>query len=145
MALIGISIHILVWEKLPEWGTWFNALIAKLPNPLQTLYKQWRCAYCAGFWIALALHATTGFWTIPALASLPDYWGPLAPLVGRFLDALASAILILAGVITLGAVGLPAMKSYMMKEEFMKSLAVADAKLHERSQRAKSLRSIDSV
>ena len=60
LALMGISLYILIWEKLPEWGTWFNALLAKLPQPLQTLYQQWRCAYCAGFWIALALHAVTG-------------------------------------------------------------------------------------
>ena len=128
LALIGISIHILVWEKLPEWGTWFNTLLAKLPGPLQTLYGQWRCAYCAGFWIALVLHAVTGFWTIPSLASLPAYWGPAAPLVGWFLDALATAALIVAGIITLRAVGLPAMKSYLMKEDFMKQIAAQDTK-----------------
>ncbi|MEX3011289.1 hypothetical protein [Hoeflea sp. TYP-13] len=125
LVLIGISIHILVWEKLPEWGTWFNTLLGKLPQPLQTLYAQWRCAYCAGFWIALALHAATGLWTIPALASLPGYWGPLSPFVGWFLDALASAALIVAGVITLRAIGLPAMKSYLMKDDFMKTVGAA--------------------
>ena len=126
LALIGISIHILVWEKLPEWGTWFTTLLAKLPAPLQTLYGQWRCAYCAGFWIALVLHAVTGLWTIPALASLPAYWGPLAPLIGWFLDALASAVLIVSGVVALRAVGLPAMKGYLFKADFMKQTAAQE-------------------
>lgn len=123
LALIGISIHILIWEKLPEWGTWFNALLAKLPQSLQTLYQQWRCAYCAGFWIALALHAITGLWTIPALATLPEFWGPFGPFIGWFLDALATAVLIVAGVVALRAVGLPAMHSYLMKADFMKKIA----------------------
>ncbi|MEM9104148.1 MAG: hypothetical protein AAGC96_00725 [Pseudomonadota bacterium] len=127
LALIGISIHILIWEKLPEWGTWFNALLAKLPQPLQTLYEQWRCAYCAGFWIALALHAITGFWTIPALAELPAFWGPFGPFIGWFLDALATAVLIVTGVVALRAVGLPAMEFYLKKADFMKKIAEQEA------------------
>jgi len=123
LALMGISVHILVWEKLPEWGTWFNTLLVKLPQPLQTLYQQWRCAYCAGFWIALALHAVTGFWTIPALALLPGYWGPFGPIVGWVLDALATAVLIVAGVLALRAVGLPAMQAYLMKADFLNKVA----------------------
>ena len=121
-ALLGIALHILIWEKLPEWGGWFNALLARLPAPLQTLYEQWRCPYCAGFWIGLALHAATGLWTLPALAELPAFWGAAAPALGWTLDALATATVILTGRIALEAVGLPAMKGFMMKGEFMKNL-----------------------
>ncbi|QMU56921.1 MAG: hypothetical protein GKR98_01065 [Boseongicola sp.] len=126
LALIGTAIHVLIWEKLPEWGTWFNTFIASLPRPLQTLYEQWRCPYCAGFWIALALHALTGLWTNQSLSALPPYLGPLATPTGWFLDALATATLILAGTIALKALGLPAMKAHLMKDEFMKS-AFGDA------------------
>ncbi|WP_136657535.1 hypothetical protein [Nitratireductor sp. XY-223] len=121
LVIIGVSVHLLIWEKLPEWGTWFNALLKSLPQPLQTLYEQWRCPYCAGFWIALALHGMTGFWTLPALAELPSYWGPLTPYIGWFLDALASAVLIAVGILIVNGLRLPAMKSYLMKEDFMKS------------------------
>ena len=121
LALIGVSVHLLICEKLPEWGTWFNAILATLPPPLRTLYEQWRCPYCAGFWIALVLHGMTGFWTIPALAELPGYWGPIAPYIGWFLDALASAVLITIGILIVNALRLPAMKTHLMKEEFMKS------------------------
>lgn len=126
LVLIGTAIHILIWEKLPEWGTWFNTLIAAMPSPLRSLYKQWHCPYCAGFWIALVLHGVTGFWTIPELATLPDYLGITAPLIGWILDALASATLIYVAIIGLRAIGLPAMKAHMMKEDFMKSAFKVD-------------------
>lgn len=126
LVLIGTAIHILIWEKLPEWGTWFNTLIAALPSPLRSLYKQWHCPYCAGFWIALVLHGVTGFWTIPELATLPDYLGITAPFIGWILDALATATLIYAAIIGLKAAGLPAMKAHMMKEDFMKSAFKVD-------------------
>lgn len=119
LMLMGTAIHILVWEKIPEWGTWFNTLLKKLPRPLQWLYEEWHCPYCAGFWISLALHGTTGMWTIPGLADLPAYLGPLAPVTAWFLDALATATLIYASIMILKAIGLPAMKAEMMKEEFM--------------------------
>jgi len=121
LALLGISLYILIWEKLPEWGNWFNAGLKLLPGPLQALYEQWRCPFCVGFWMALALHATTGIWTLPVLAELPSFWGPAAPVIGWILDALATATLIYAGKIALDAIGLPAMKGFMMKAEFMKS------------------------
>lgn len=121
-ALLGIALHILIWEKLPEWGGWFNAILSWLPAPLQTLYEQWRCPYCVGFWMGLALHAATGLWTLPALADLPVFWGVAAPAVGWSLDALATATLIYAGKTALEAIGLPAMKGFMMKGEFTKNL-----------------------
>ena len=128
LILIGTAIHILIWEKLPEWGTWFNTFIAALPGPLQTLYGQWRCAYCAGFWIALCLHGLTGIWTIPGLATLPGYLGVTAMPIGWFLDGLGTATLILTSVLTLKAIGLPAMKSHLMKEEFMKTVFAEEEK-----------------
>ncbi|MES0811191.1 hypothetical protein ABLO27_17015 [Roseibium sp. SCPC15] len=121
LMLMGTAIHILVWEKLPEWGTWFQSLLRLLPQPLQTLYEQWRCPYCAGFWIALVLHALTGLWTIPALAELPAYLGVLREPVAWLLDALATATLIYATVLTVKAIGLPAMRAHMLKEDFMKT------------------------
>ncbi|WP_377191740.1 hypothetical protein [Ruegeria meonggei] len=121
LVLMVTAIHILIWEKLPEWGTWFNRFIAALPRPLSSLYEQWHCPYCAGFWIALMLHGLTGFWTIPKLATLPKYLGVTAIPIGWTLDALASATLIYAAIIGLKAIGLPAMKAHMMKEDFMKS------------------------
>ncbi|MCZ4279615.1 hypothetical protein O4H49_02420 [Kiloniella laminariae] len=122
-ALVGFALYILIWEKLPEWGNWFNWILQRLPKPLQTLYAQWRCPYCVGFWMALALHGATGLWTLPALANLPGFWGSAAPLVGWFLDALATATLILICKLTLEAIGLPAMKAHSMRQEFMRKMA----------------------
>ena len=120
-ALLGISLYILIWEKLPEWGTWFNAGLGRLPAPLRTLYQQWRCPYCVGFWMGLALHAATGQWTLAALGELPSYWGIAAPTLGWILDALATATLIYVGKIAVDALGLPAMKAFMMKDKFARS------------------------
>lgn len=120
LTLIGAAIHILIWQKLPEWGSWFNALLAKLPRPLQTLYSQWHCAYCAGFWIALVLHALTGFWSIPALADLVGTMRGFGMPLAWFLDGLASAMLIYLTVLATKAIGLPAMKAHLMSKDFMK-------------------------
>ncbi|WP_020591648.1 hypothetical protein [Kiloniella laminariae] len=122
-ALIGFAFYILIWDKLPEWGSWFNWTLQRLPKPLQSLYAQWRCPYCVGFWMALALHGATGLWTLPALADLPGFWGAAAPFVGWFFDALATATLILIFKLSLEAIGLPAMKAHSMRQEFKKSLA----------------------
>ncbi len=119
--ILGISIHALIWEHLPMWGTWFTRLLGRLPKPLQSLYEQWHCPYCAGFWIGISLHAATGNWTLPLLADMPAFWGPAGLPAAWFLDGLASAILIKTGVLMLNAVGLPAIKGYQLKTEFMKS------------------------
>lgn len=116
LALMGLAMHILFWDKLPNWGTWFNKLIAALPQPLQTLYRQWNCSYCAGFWIALFLHALTGFWTIPALAVPPEYMSVLGIPTNWFLDALATATLIYAGTMGLKALGLPVLQARLTRE-----------------------------
>lgn len=121
LTLLGTAIHILIWEKLPEWGTWFKTLISLPPSPLRTLYEQWHCPFCAGFWIALALHWMTGFWTIPELNELSTRLGTVGTPVAWILDALATATLIYTAIIALKAAGLPAMKAHMMKEDFLTS------------------------
>ncbi|WP_417769633.1 hypothetical protein [Stappia sp.] len=120
-ALIGAAIHMLFWEKLPEWGTWFNRLVAALPAPLRTLYAQWRCPYCAGFWIALCLHGATSLSTLTALDALPAFWGELATPLGWFLDALVTAMLIQFTVLAVGGIRLPAMHAVLLRKEFMKA------------------------
>lgn len=84
--ILGVSIHMLFYQHLPYWGTWFNRILALLPRPLQTLYQQWDCPYCAGFWIGLVLHGITGNWLFPIFADLP-------PVIGWFFDGLAFAVL----------------------------------------------------
>ena len=105
VALIGLAVHLLFWDKLPNWGSWFTSLIASLPKPIRTLYDQWRCSYCAGFWIALALHALTGIWTVSKLAEMPEYLGVLGSPIAWFLDAIATATLIFIGAKILAAIG----------------------------------------
>jgi len=122
LALMGLSIYILFWEKLPEWGTWFNWLVERLPAPLAYLYVAWRCPYCFGFWVALALHAMTGLYTLPELANMPDYMGVTAQPLAWFLDALATAPLILVGKLGIDAIAAPAIKGHAMKVEFKKSM-----------------------
>ena len=136
IALLGLALYLLVWEKLPDWGTWFNRGLARLPRPLQTLYEQWGCAYCVGFWLALALHGITGLWTLPVLAEMPAYWtgappgaagggaaagglvGWLALLTAWFLDGLAGATLIYVAKNALDAIRLPAMRANMMRPDY---------------------------
>ncbi len=122
LIIIGLAIHGLIWEHLPHWGTWFTRFIKMLPQPLQTLYDQWRCPFCAGFWIALGLHALTGFWTLPMLELLAATMGPAGPILAWFLDALATAILIKLGTLAIFALSLPAMKAHQMKAEFLASM-----------------------
>jgi len=121
LALMGLAIYMLIWEKLPDWGNWFNAIVASLPGPLAYLYEAWRCPYCFGFWIALALHALTGIQTIPALSQMPDYLGGAGPYIGWFLDALATAVLITFGKLSFSAIAVPAIKGHQMTIEFRKA------------------------
>ena len=123
LALMGLAIHILIWDKLPEWREWFPKLIAALPRPLRSLYEGWRCPYCFGFWISLALHAATGISTLPALSKMPAYWGPVGEPVAWLLDALATATLIYFGSHALGTLSWGAAKGYFAKQEFLASFA----------------------
>ena len=116
LAVMGLALHLLFWDKLPNWGSWFRAIIEAMPARLQTLYGQWNCAYCAGFWIALVLHAVTGLWTIPALAAPPGYTGLLGLPVAWFLDALATGTLIYVATMGLKALGLPILRARLLRE-----------------------------
>ncbi|WP_341502728.1 hypothetical protein [Gallaecimonas sp. GXIMD4217] len=125
LTLMGLSLYLLIWEKLPDWGSWFNRLVAALPRPLAYLYQAWRCPYCFGFWAALALHGLTGHWTLPALAESPAYLGPAGPAIAWFLDALATALLIMAGKLMLSAIAVPAIKGHQMTEQFRAAMKEA--------------------
>ncbi len=125
LALLGLSLHILLWEKLPDWGNWFNTIIKHLPKPLAYLYEAWRCPFCFGFWAALALHCLTGVHTLPALdamsAAMIDNLGQGAIVSSYFLDALATATLIMIGQLSLNALAVPAIKGHQMTMEFKQS------------------------
>ncbi|MDE1463678.1 hypothetical protein [Spartinivicinus poritis] len=118
LALMGLAIYILLWEKLPDWGEWFNWIIDRLPKPLSYLYEAWHCPYCFGFWISLFLHGITGIQTIPDLATMPVYLGGAGVAIGWFLDALATATLIMLGHLLLNAIAVPAIKGHQMTTEF---------------------------
>lgn len=119
LALMGLSIYILFWEKLPDWGNGFNWIIQRLPRPLAYLYEAWRCPYCFGFWIALALHGITGLQTIPALETMQTSMGGVA--MAWILDALATATIIMFSQLCINATAVPAIKGYQMTMEFRKS------------------------
>ncbi|ABC29267.1 hypothetical protein HCH_02460 [Hahella chejuensis KCTC 2396] len=122
-ALVGLGIYLLLWEKLPDWGTWFNRFIASLPRPLVKLYEDWRCPYCSGFWIALALHGLTGMTTLGAAFHPPFEAAWLTTPTLWFLDALATATLILFGKLMLNALSGPALKGHQMTMEFKQARA----------------------
>ncbi|WP_281557567.1 hypothetical protein [Thalassomonas sp. RHCl1] len=123
LALMGIALHTLFWEKLPDWGTWFNSIIKHLPAPLAYLYEAWRCPFCFGFWCALALHAITDIFTINALSVMPEFLGSLGMPLAWLLDALATATLIMFGHLILCALAAPAIKGYQMKETFRQNMS----------------------
>ena len=125
LALMGLSIYILIWEKLPDWGNWFNRLVALLPRPLAYLYEAWHCPYCFGFWIALLLHAVTGIQTIPELVNVPEHIGTGGQAIALFLDALATATLIMFGQLCINAIAVPAIKGYQMTMEFRQARSSA--------------------
>ena len=121
LALMGLSIYILFWEKLPDWGNWFNWIVERLPKPLAYLYQAWHCPYCFGFWVSLALHGVTGLQTIPALATMPSGLGVAGIVIAWILDALATATLIMFGQLCINAIEVPAIKGYQMTMEFRQS------------------------
>lgn len=121
LALMGLSIYILFWEKLPDWGNGFNWIIQRLPRPLAYLYEAWRCPYCFGFWIALALHGITGLQTIPALGTMNTSMGMGGVAIAWILDALATATIIMFAQLCINAIAVPAIKGYQMTMEFRKS------------------------
>lgn len=122
LALMGLAIHTLIWEKLPDWGNWFNWIIKRLPAPLAYLYDAWRCPYCFGFWIAILLQSLTGIYTIEALQTMPDdLWGLATP-IAICLDALATAMLIMLGSLLKSAISGPAIKGHRLTMEFRQAM-----------------------
>lgn len=119
--LLGVAVHMLFWEHLPHWGSWFMRGVGMLPKPVQTLYEQWRCPYCAGFWIGLVIHAVTGRWLFEAFAEMPTYWDGLGVPLGWFLDALVFAVLTKLGVLVVTAIGWPAIRGHKEKQAFLES------------------------
>lgn len=99
IVLVSLSLYVLLWEKLPDWGDWFNNIIAKLPRPLAYLYRVWRCPYCFGFWAALTLHYLTGSYTLLVVHNMPESLGLFGVALAWFLDALAAALLIMLSAI----------------------------------------------
>ncbi|WP_205619182.1 hypothetical protein [Christiangramia echinicola] len=130
LALMGLAIHIFIWNKLPDWGTWFPKMIKLLPKPLQKLYEGWQCPYCFGFWVALALHWLTGIQTLPALSNLANS-GIVGLPVAWFLDALATATLIYFGSHILGTLSWGAAKGYFATQEFKASFTNKEDKQNE--------------
>ena len=128
LVIMGYAIYLLFWEKLPEWGTLFNRIIASLPKPLQKLYADWRCPYCSGFWIALTLHALTGLETLPALSNMPAYLGLAGLPLAWFLDALATAALVLVAHLAINALAGPAIQGHKLKAEFIATMTEANDK-----------------
>lgn len=65
------------------------------------------------------MHAATGQWLFDAFAALPDFWGVARTPLGWFLDALVFASLTKLGVLTVHAIGLPALKGHKAKMAFL--------------------------
>ncbi|MCG7536901.1 hypothetical protein [Pseudoalteromonas sp. OOF1S-7] len=127
LVLMGLSIHVLVWEKLPDWGTWFNKLVERLPAPLAYLYTAWHCPYCFGFWVALTLQLLTGVYTLPELATLTETFGLAGTIMTMSLDALATALLIMVGSLALKALALPAIKGFELTQSFKAGMSQAQS------------------
>jgi hypothetical protein len=129
LALMGLSIYLLLWEKLPDWGNWFNTIIKHLPKPLAYLYEAWRCPFCFGFWASLLLHWLTGITTLSALEpmfvlgteSAAVTQDLIACAIAWFLDAIATATLIMLAQLCLNALAVPAIKGYQMTMAFRQS------------------------
>lgn len=120
LALIGYALYVLIWEKLPEWGQWFNWIIARLPAPLAYLYEAWRCPYCFGFWAALSAYFLTGIHTMPSLFVEPtNIW---LTSIYIFLDALVTALIILIMKLAQSAIAGPAIKGHQLTEEFKRKM-----------------------
>lgn len=120
LILMGSALHVLVWEKLPDWGNWFNWLVARLPRPLAYLYESWHCAFCFGFWAGLGLHALVGVYTLPQLANMPSYLGVLGTPIAWFLDALVTALIMVIISLLMKAISGPALAGHKAMMEFRK-------------------------
>lgn len=118
LILMGLALHVLVWEKLPDWDNWFNWLVARLPKPLAYLYESWHCAFCFGFWAGLGLHGLVGIYTLPQLATMPSYLGLFATPIAWFMDALVTALIMVIFSLMMKALSGPALTGHKAMMEF---------------------------
>ena len=89
VPLITLAVWFFLTKKIPTWPGfgWLDSL----PGPLGWVWDGWKaCAFCGGFWIAMAVRAATGLQTLPALYEAPS-------LIDWICDAFATAILALFG------------------------------------------------
>jgi len=122
LTLLGLALYTLIWEKLPDWGNWFNWIIERLPRPLAYLYEAWRCPFCFGFWAALTLHALTGLTTVSGLDNLAGSLSSFGIGLAWFLDALATAMLIMILQLGINALSGPAINGFRMTKEFRQTM-----------------------
>lgn len=118
IVLVALALHILIWEKLPHWGSWFNRILHAMPGPVQALYEGWRCPYCFGFWAALTGHVITQIPTLPLFVESLEPYGAAGLASSYFFDALASAVIIQVGKLSISALGWPAIKGEQASVEF---------------------------
>lgn len=120
VVLLVWSCHMLLWEKLPEWGTWFNHMIARLPAPLAYLYQAWHCPYCFGFWAALSVHLITGESTFSW--AMAEQSSVLLLMLSWVCDALVTAVLVMLISVVYSALSGPAVRGFQLTQEFKASM-----------------------
>lgn len=119
LPLMALALYLLIWEKLPHWGSWFNGLLERSPGWLQYLYQAWRCPYCFGFWACLLLSVLTERQLFLHPAEAPAWLGYLAQPLYRFLDALAAATLVMLGNLILKALAGPAIRGHQVQQQWL--------------------------
>ena len=119
-SLIALSVYILIWDKLPYWGNWFNYCLSRCPAWLQALYDQWRCPFCVGFWLAGFVHLTVGIWTVGDLEA-SSYLSRPAFAFNIFLDCLSCATLVYAGNLLLNVLLSSTIRGHEIRIDYMKS------------------------
>lgn len=129
-ALISLSLYILIWDKLPFWGNWFNYALDKCPSWIRTLYDQWRCPFCVGFWLAGLVHLTVGLWTVGELETYPVLSGWPTFVLYIFLDCLSCATLVYVGNLILSVLLSSTIRGHEIKIDYMR----ASSAEHERGE-----------
>ncbi len=120
--LITLSLYILIWEKLPYWGTWFNALLDRSPRWVRVLYAQWRCPFCVAFWIALLLRFLLGLSTLPDLQVMASNEGWPIRILIVFFDCLSCATLVYIGQLLISAVLASTLRGYELRADYQRRL-----------------------
>ncbi|ASP40360.1 hypothetical protein CHH28_17495 [Bacterioplanes sanyensis] len=120
LVLLVWSCHMLFWEKLPEWGSWFSGFIERLPRSLAYLYQAWHCPYCFGFWAAIAAHAITGHTTF--VWPMAEQGSALLLLLAWLSDALVTAVLVMLVSVSYSALSGPAVRGMQLTQEFKQAM-----------------------